>query len=294
MRWDDAHRAAMGAAFEAHEDLALDTFGRIDVFGAIATSRVKLHFRPLKCAALYLPASVAMRPGVLVNARHPLALQRYSAAHEYGHHVFGHGEQIDRESEPRAKGAILPPHEMLAEAFAAWFLMPPEAVEAALGLLGLDAPTTAADAYALSLRLGTSFKATCNRVRELSRLRETVVKEIKQELTPAAPPGGWHHDVWLLTERDAEPTIVARCGDALLVELPGWDIDALPAGARAEREPARDLLTSPRWRIDLPRELPTGPAALAFREAQSSMTFTLQLERTRLGRYFPTTKPSSP
>src|SRR5689334_18384635 len=80
MRWADAHRTAMGFAFEAHEDLNLDTFGRIDVFDAIVTDSVRLHFRPLDCAALYLPASVAGRAGVLVNELHPLALQRYSAA----------------------------------------------------------------------------------------------------------------------------------------------------------------------------------------------------------------------
>lgn len=290
MRWTDAHRTAMGAAFEAHQDLEIDTISRVDVFAAITADSVRLHFRPLECAALYLPASVAGKPGVLVNALHPLALQRYSAGHEYGHHVFGHSEQIDREGEPRGTGATLPPHEMLAEAFSAWFLMPPEAVTAGLRLLGLNAPATAADAYALSLRLGTSFRATCNRVRELARFRDDPVKRLKEELIAEKPPGGWRHDVWLLTERDAAAPIVVRCGDTLLVDLPGWDIDAVPEGARAELTPGPDLLTPQRWRIDLPTELPEGPAVLTLREAQSALTFDLDLVRPRVGRYVPSTR----
>ena len=278
----------MGFAFEAHEDLNLDTFGRIDVFDAIVADRVRLHFRPVDCAALYLPPSVAGRAGVLVNELHPLALQRYSAAHEYGHHVLGHGEQIDREAEPSGSGATLPPHEMLAEAFAAWFLMPPEAVDVALGLLGLEEAATAADAYALSLRLGTSFRATCNRVSQLNRWRDESPKRLKEELLTTPPPGGWRHDAWLLTVRDTDAKVVARCGDTLLVLLPGWDVDSIPDGALAELVPGPDLLTPPHWRIDLPPALPAGPASIVLREASSTLSFDLRLERPHAGRYVPT------
>lgn len=287
MRWAEAHRVAMGEAFEAHEDLGLDTQGRVDVFAAIASADVKLHFRPLDCAALYLPAAVTGRPGVLVNNQHPLALQRYSAAHELGHHVFGHGEQIDRDSEPRGSGATLPPHEMLAEAFAAWFLMPPEAVDAALRLLGIDRVDTAADAYALSLRLGTSFRATCNRIPELTRWREASVKDIKMAMTFAPPLGGWRNDVWLLTQHDAAAPIVARAGDTLLLDLAGWDIDRVPAGTTAELAAGADLLTPSRWRVDLPPDLTAGPAPLALTQAGSSLAFQLFVERPRTGRYIP-------
>lgn len=285
MRWDHSHRDAMAAAFEAHEDLDVDTLGRIDVFGAIAGDGIKLAFQPLDCAALYLPASIAVKSGILVNSQHPLALQRLSAAHELGHHTFGHGEQVDREGEPRGTGARLPPHEMLAEAFAGWFLMPPEAIVTAQHLLGLTEPASAADAYALALRLGTSFAATCNRIEALRQWRTTPLKSLKQELTSDAPLGGWRNDVWLLSERDSEATIVVRCGDALLLDLAGWDIDELPDGATATHVPGADLLTPSRWRVDLPVQLPAGPASLVLRQAASRLVFELMLERPRFGRF---------
>lgn len=286
MRWADAHRLSMGLAFEAHEDLGLDTLGRVDVFDAIVREGLKLHFRPLDCAALYLPASVAGRPGVLVNGLHPLALQRYSAAHELGHHLFGHGEQIDRETEPRGTGAPLPAHEMLAEAFASWFMMPPEAVEAALRLLGLDQATTPEQAYALSLRLGASFRATCNRIPELGRWRDHPVKELKLGLTGSPPLGGWRHDVvWLLSERDADARVFVRAGDTLLIDLPSWTIEALPDGMSAQLVSGLDLLTPPRWRVDIPVDWPAGSATIQLCEADTSLAYDLQVLRPCVGRY---------
>ena len=275
----------MGAAFEAQEDLSLDTEERIDVFDAIVASGVKLHFRPLDGAGLYLPASIAVRPGVLINSQHPLALQRYTGGHELGHHVFGHGEQIDQDGEPRGSGASLPPHEMLAEAFASWFLMPPEAVAAASRRAGFEAPSTPAHAYAIALRLGTSFRATCNRVPELARWRDATVKDVKLELTDIAPTGGWRHDVWLLSDADTEVPVVARCGDTLLFDLATWDVEAVSDGLVIDTVEGRDLLTPNRWRVDIPPDMLAGPAHLSFRQPGSSLNFELKLEGRRVGRY---------
>src|SRR5882762_6950039 len=102
MNWRDAHRAAMVAAADAQEELNLDTFHRIEVLGAMSSAGLKVIFRKLEgCAALYLPSSLGGRPGAIINASHPLALQRYSAGHEIGHHFFGHGSQVIREVEPQ-------------------------------------------------------------------------------------------------------------------------------------------------------------------------------------------------
>ncbi len=45
MHWRDAHRAAMVAAADAQEELELDTFQRIDVFGAMSEAGLKVIFR---------------------------------------------------------------------------------------------------------------------------------------------------------------------------------------------------------------------------------------------------------
>ena len=206
MRWRDAHRAAMLAAADAQEELKLDTFQRIEVFGAMSSAGLKVIFRKLDgCAALYLPRSLGGRAGAVINVSHPLALQRYSAGHEMGHHFFGHGSHVIREAERERLSPQLSEQEMLAEAFAAWFLMPPEGVEQALASMNLTAPGSPEEVYGLALRVGTSYEATCvhlpslklvstSRGMQWSRLS---LRDIKQQLsTEEPPPGGWRNDIW--------------------------------------------------------------------------------------------------
>ncbi|MGO9956188.1 MAG: ImmA/IrrE family metallo-endopeptidase [Solirubrobacteraceae bacterium] len=294
MDWSAAHREAMIAAFDAHEQLGIDTFGWVDVFDAMACDGLRLVFRRLAAsAALYLPPGLGGPAGAIINAQHPLALQRYSAAHEYGHHVFGHGEQIDRNAEPRGTAAVLSKEERLAEAFAAWFLMPPEAAQAARERLGRTDFRQPSDAYALALRLGTSYSAICTHLPSLKfvkghlagQWRERSLKTIKQELSMTPPPGGWHNDVWVLSAADAEAGLVVRAGDRLLIDLPGYDIDALPVGASAELLAPADLLSSGRWQVDLPSGIDAGPTTVALRDASTRVGFSLVVERPRLGRY---------
>jgi hypothetical protein len=293
MRWRDAHREAMVLAADALEELGVDEFERVDVFEAIAADGLKLMFRKLKCAALYLPARAGARAGAIVNASHPLALQRFSSGHEYGHHVFGHGGRIDLATEPRAKGLPLAPEEKLAEAFAAWFLMPPEAAETALRRLGLTAVTRAQDAYQLALRLGTSFRATCIHLPTLKLAApaardwsERELKPLKLELTNTPPPGGWRNDVWVLREPDAQAPLVVRAGDRLQIELPGVRVVALPPGATEHDEGPRDLFACG-LSIDLGADMSSGMARVELTADGTPLAFDLAIERPRLGRFIP-------
>lgn len=163
MNWREAHEEAMFVAADAHEELAIDTSREIDVFAAIEGLRLELLFRPLAGAAGLYVGPEADRPGgILINSRHRRARQRYTGGHELGHHLMGHAPTL--EPEDRGAGAFfeeeLPAEEKLAEAFAAWFLMPPELVDNVLEDLAMRRPTGPAEVYALALRLGTSFEAT--------------------------------------------------------------------------------------------------------------------------------------
>jgi Zn-dependent peptidase ImmA (M78 family) len=71
------------------------------------------------------------QPIVLVSALRPAGRQASTAAHEIGHHVFGHGTRIDEyitDADER-EGNVVDSEEMLANMFAGFFLMPKAAVE---------------------------------------------------------------------------------------------------------------------------------------------------------------------
>jgi Zn-dependent peptidase ImmA (M78 family) len=292
MHWRDAHRAAMVAAADAQEELELDTFQRIDVFGAMSEAGLKVIFRELKgCAALYLPTSLGGRPGAIINSSHPLALQRYSAGHEIGHHFFGHASQVIREAEPQRTSQEPSEQEMLAEAFAAWFLMPPEGVEQALASMNLASPQSPEDVYGLALRVGASYQATCVHLPSLKLISATrgiewsrlSLKGIKQRLSTEEPPGGWRNDIWVLSDLDTERALVVRSGDRLVFDLPGYEAKALPSGASSQTLPQADLLSGSRLQVDLSPEMDAGPVNIVLSCHERRIEFALSVERPRVG-----------
>jgi Zn-dependent peptidase ImmA (M78 family) len=67
-------------------------------------------------------------PLLFVNGHQALSRQRFTLAHEFGHHRMAHASVVD---EQRAiSGQLHDPHEVRANAFAAEFLMPRDAVTA--------------------------------------------------------------------------------------------------------------------------------------------------------------------
>jgi hypothetical protein len=286
----------MFAAAEVHDELGIDTSARIDVFAAIERD-VDLFFKPIGAAGLYLPADHlgGNAAGIVVNSDHPLALQRYSAAHELGHHHFGHAPDVDLEAElvARPDREQLPDEEKLAEAFASWFLAPPELVDAVLEQLGLERPRTPRDAYQLALRLGTSYTASCYHLPSLKLLdgprghqwAQIELRRIKEETAPRPRPEGWHNDVWLLGEGDREQELVVRAGDRLV--LPGhWQVEEMPGGATVVADAPTTLLDEPPDTvIDIAREARRGRTRLALSAGNDDYVVTLDVARPCFGKY---------
>lgn len=111
-------------------------------------------------------------PFVLVNADHPVERQRFTLAHEFGHHRLGHGNQVDQQV---AFGASSP-LEVEANAFAASFLMPPAAIAETLADLD-QSQITFDDLITVAAVFGVSAKAM--RIR-LETLRELKPQQIAQ------------------------------------------------------------------------------------------------------------------
>jgi Zn-dependent peptidase ImmA (M78 family) len=158
--WREAHRITQIAAAHSHHDLGINRDRYVDVFNAIRMLDIPLQLAHMPNLFGIYVCPTSDGPGILLNSGlHPTAL-RHTAAHELGHHHFRHGNSIDRLLDPwdglASRGWSGP--EMIAEAFAAWFLMPRPAVLAALAILGRDRPRAAEDVYRLATLLGVSFR----------------------------------------------------------------------------------------------------------------------------------------
>src|SRR6185369_6946460 len=91
---------AVAAASRLHRELDSEEIvnrvgGGVDVFGAITEREVSLVFRPLDgLLGAFLPHPV---PGIVVTTERGLAVQRFTAAHEFGHFELQHPVSVDAE-----------------------------------------------------------------------------------------------------------------------------------------------------------------------------------------------------
>lgn len=218
-------RQAQALALKTRQELAVPLTSPVDVYAAIRRLRLWLLFEPLEgLFGIYQRQEQAA--GIVVNVKVHPALQRYTAAHELGHHIMGHEASADPESHI-SEWSNLGEQELAAQMFAAEFLMPLAAVNAAAAALGLHSGhIDEMGVYQLSLRLRTSYSAMITRLQtlgwfgssEANLFRSVTPKSLKLQLLarPLVDPQG---DVWLITERETPTTIAPHVGDEVVVSL---------------------------------------------------------------------------
>jgi Zn-dependent peptidase ImmA (M78 family)/predicted secreted protein len=250
--------AGSKAAHTLHRDLgsrdllARSGGGRVDVFAAIAKIGATLMFRPLdKLLGAYLPVG---EPGILITTRRTLPVQRFTGAHELGHLYMRHEPSLDDEDilrrAPFSTAAHLNRQESEADAFASMFLVPSWLLASVLERQHWAASNLADPIYAYqaSLRLGTSYSATCyslerHRVinaHQRARLLSFEPKTIKRSLLGAYEPPDYRSDVWLLTDRDEGALIEGGRNDIFVMQLHEnsgagylWDFEELKSAGFA-------------------------------------------------------------
>ncbi len=229
----------MRAALGLQRDLGLDRGEarghRVDVFGAIYKENVPLLFRKLEpLMGAYLREKG--NPGIILTTRRPLGQQRFTAAHELGHHMLNHDPHADDDSILRRSPDLardytrLPPAEQEADAFASYFLVPDWLITTLIQRQEwmpqrLQDPSIV---YQMALRVGASYRATVyalarNKVigagvrQQLARAQPAT---IKRALVPDHPLESTRDiDVWHLTERDEGTLIEAGRDDLFVVKL---------------------------------------------------------------------------
>ena len=254
----DAILTGVKAAHTLHRDLGVRTplerqiGGRIDVFGTIAKLGATLMFKPLdKLLGAYVPGN---EPGILITTKRGLPVQRFTAAHELGHLYMEHQPSFDDygvlRRAPFSPTSQIERQEREANAFASMFLAPSWLLALTMKRQGWTAEDLARPqiAYQLSLRLGTSYTATCHILarhksitnRQRAYLLSVEPRSIKQALLEGYEPPNWHSDVWLLTDRDEGQKIEGGRLDLFVVRLREnssagylWNFDELTAAGFA-------------------------------------------------------------
>jgi Zn-dependent peptidase ImmA (M78 family) len=116
-------------------------------------------------------------PFILVNSREPVVRQRFTLAHEYGHHRLGHGSVCDE----RIWWGATDPREAAANRFAAEFLVPVAGVD-----LWFHAERPHPVGVETLVRLATAFGVSCEvalwRAKAAGRVTATAADRLKKRL----------------------------------------------------------------------------------------------------------------
>ncbi len=250
-RQERARREGARAALREHLRLGTAMDRPVDIFGIIEKANVWLMFQPMpRLFGAYKREDGTA--GIIINSNHPVSLQRYTAAHEYGHHVLHDEGSIDLEESISGFSGRLSEQELAAQTFAADFLMPLQLVNVSLRRIGFPISLTrlsSADVYNLSLQLGASYAATITQLVALRKISPGLAGALRKERPLAVKeslggtrPTEARSDVWMLGESDSGRQLTPHVKDeihVLLSETPSsgyvWKIDGPLADAGLER-----------------------------------------------------------
>src|SRR6266508_2998897 len=114
-RAERSRRYGARAAQREHLRLGTPMDRRVEIFDAIEGAGIWLMFQPLR-ELFGASQRLGEAAGIIINSNHPLSLQRFTAAHEYGHHVFGHDLSLDRGQQIEGWVGTLKTEELSAQA----------------------------------------------------------------------------------------------------------------------------------------------------------------------------------
>lgn len=135
------HALAKSAAVQALRVRAavhVKPWDAIDIFDLTHQLGVEVRFAKIaSMEGMYLRQDA---PAVLISSERPAGRQRFSCAHELGHHVFGDGSRVDELFDPNSKKER-GEEEIRADMFAGMLLMPKSAVDRAFSSRKLNPET---------------------------------------------------------------------------------------------------------------------------------------------------------
>lgn len=150
----------MQASIAARMQAGVDLKSPACIYAMCEAHKIAVRFNDINMEGMY---DRTPKPRIHISVLRPLARRTFTCAHELGHHVFGHGSTIDELQEDQASSANRPPNEILADAFAAFVLMPTLGLREAFAKRGLDPNrATALDMFAIACNFGVGQATLVN------------------------------------------------------------------------------------------------------------------------------------
>jgi hypothetical protein len=214
-------RAVAKKALEFRQASGMKFEDPCDVYETISREGVDLQFVDIpSLEGMYLEEVETER--ICVCSHRPVGRQHFTAAHELGHHVLGHGTRFDAIVDEFGEATDLTPEEFAADAFARYLLMPPRAVQGAFRERGFDlAHLEPLAVYRAASWLGVGYGTLLNQMlyslgllnpSDHKRLSGVSPKSINSKVVPTSA----NCDVWILDSLWANRRLHAQIGDVII------------------------------------------------------------------------------
>lgn len=219
---NDLAQEALDKSLEVREEAGVPFGVPVNVFDLCERlqPKVRVRFADYSMEGCYFRSD---RPLIEVSALRPFGRRAFNAAHELGHHVFGHGSRIDELQEEDRPDAVHDPEEVLANAFARSLLMPRVGVRKAFSARGWAIRTaTPEQVFTVACHFGVGYLTLVNHLayglREIDRSRATSLSRVRLPAIRQALVGGAECDrLWVVDRSYAMPTVDTEVGTTLLL-----------------------------------------------------------------------------
>ena len=217
---------AAEAASRLLVEAGVDQTRQVDVFGLCEELGLWLAFFPLDgLLGAYLPEGSG---GALITTQRPVAVQRYTAAHELGHWRLDHGGGPVLDGDEQILGQTPDESEQLAQVFAAALLMPPPLVYGTLERFGTGSEVSPVHAYMVAREAGVSYEAAVRQLANLQiigrfrvqELLKTKPLKVKTEVGLGQRPVIGTADVWPVDEQWDGQQLRIHADDEVVISLP--------------------------------------------------------------------------
>jgi len=155
-------KSAAARALRIRAEVHAKPWEAIDVFDVALQLGVEVRFTKISSMeGMYLRQEA---PVILIASERPAGRQRFSCAHELGHHAFGDGTRVDELFDPKSS-KVLPDDETRADMFAGMLLMPKSAVDHAFSARNLNpASANPVEFYRVACWLGVGYSTLAGHI----------------------------------------------------------------------------------------------------------------------------------
>jgi len=170
-------------AAEIRNKNGFDNYQPLNIYDLCYNLGITVRFVDVNMEGMYFSQRDGSSPQFLISNQRPFGRRAFTCGHEFGHHVFGHGDRVDLLSEGETKG--YDKDEFLVDTFSGCLLMPVAGVLAEFAKRDWNIKTaTCEQFYVVASVFGTGYQSLITHCQKNNLIGETQARSLQRH-TPA-------------------------------------------------------------------------------------------------------------